>query len=72
MKILSYSPMEFAFIVLVMVLPAVVAYFWPESPGGFIGKFFICMMVGFAIWLGLMFLVVGLYKLKERRTNKQP
>ncbi len=70
MKILWYSPLEFAFIALVMLIPAPVAYFWAESLGGFLGKYFICMAVGLVIWLLVMLATLLVYQIKERKTDK--
>jgi hypothetical protein len=72
MKIFCYSPLEFAFIALVMFIPAPVAYFWAETLGGFLGKYFICMAAGLVIWLLVMLATFLLYELKERNKKKQP
>jgi hypothetical protein len=66
-KILSYSLGEAGFILLVMLVPLLVAVFWPSATFLLVlAKFFGSMLAGFCLWLLLIVVSVRLYERKER------
>ena len=72
MKKFPYTSPELAFIVLVMVLPLLVAFVWrSETLWGFLGSAGVGMVVGFAIWLSLIFATCRRYDRKKRDEKTQ-
>jgi uncharacterized membrane-anchored protein len=70
MKKLPYSIPEIGFIVLVMLMPVVVCFAWRSaSAWGFLLKLVACVVVGLAVWLGLVFTVCRTY---DRSKQKKP
>jgi len=68
-----FSTPEFAFIILVMILPLVVGFAWrAESFSGFIGRVGVSAAVGFVVWAAWIFLICKRYDQKsaDKRNNK--
>jgi len=67
-----YSFPEMGFIVLVMGLPLAVGILWrPDSFWRFLGVVSIGMALGFAVWLGLVFLIARRYNRKAKDEKPQ-
>ncbi|MFN3149999.1 hypothetical protein [Bremerella sp.] len=67
-----YSSPELGYIVLVMALPLAVGFLWrPDSIWGFLGIVGIGMALGFAVWLGMLFLICWCYErmAKDEKTQ---
>jgi hypothetical protein len=67
-----YSSPELGFIVLVMALPLAVGFFWrADSFWRFLGVVGIGMALGFAVWIGVVFLICRRYdrKAKDEKTQ---
>ena len=67
MKRFLYSSPELGFIVLVMALPLVVGFArLEETVWGFLGTVVFGMIIGFGIWLSVVFLACRRYDRKKR------
>ena len=66
-----YSAPEVSFIVLGMALPLAVGLWRAESFGRFLGLVGIGMALGFAVWLGLIFLICRRYDRKSKNEKTQ-
>jgi hypothetical protein len=70
MKKFPYSLPELAFIVLVMLMTVVVCFSWRSaSAWGFLLKLEASMMMGLALWLGLVFAVCRNYDRSKQKKS---
>jgi hypothetical protein len=67
-KRFPYSWPEFGFILLVMVMPWLVPFFWTsETSLGFLGAAAVNMVAGFGLWLGSLLLACRLHDRKRKK-----
>ena len=72
MKRFPYTSPELGFIVFVMVLPLVFAFVWrSETFLGFLARAGVGMVVGFGIWLSLIFMACRRYDRKKLGARKK-
>jgi hypothetical protein len=72
MKKVQYSFPEFGFIFLVILLPLADGFIWrSETVWGLVSKIAGSMVIGFLIWLGMVFMICRSYDRKKRDEKTQ-